>query len=179
MSPRFRQVATALLLVFGVQIWLVVGHGVWGSTRQIQWILGLAIISAIPPLARRVAKILDRLRRPSRRTRMITAAAIFIVTCPYLYFTASRQHRDFFPKVHDQRMYTLQSQMLARGRLWMPQHPVADSFETFYVLVKPVYAPIYFPGTALMYVPGVWLHWPTWVMPLLIAGAIAALTYLI
>ena len=57
--------------------------------------------------------------------------------------------------------------MLARGRLWMPAHELADFFESFHIFVRPVYASIYFPGTALMYVPMVWLKLPFWALPVM------------
>ena len=47
----------------------------------------------------------------------------------------------------------------------MPPHELADFFETFHVFVEPVYAPMHFYGTALLYVPTVWLHLPIWLMP--------------
>jgi len=59
----------------------------------------------------------------------------------------------------------------------MPQHELADFFDTFHILVRPVYASIYFPGTALLYVASIWLNLPPWVMPLLAAGASVALLY--
>jgi 4-amino-4-deoxy-L-arabinose transferase-like glycosyltransferase len=68
-------------------------------------------------------------------------------------------------------------QMLARGRLWMPAHPLAEFFESFQVIERPVYASMYFPGTALMYVPTVWLRLPFWVGPALASGIIVALMY--
>ena len=64
--------------------------------------------------------------------------------------------------------------MLAEGRLWMPKHELADFFDTFYVLSRPKYASLYFPGAALLYVPTVWLGLPTWLMPIGVAGAIVA-----
>src|SRR5205085_1281309 len=95
----------------------------------------------------------------------------------YFIFTAFHQERDLFPKTHDDQSYLIQMQMLAHGRLWMPQHPLADFFDTFYVLARPKYASLYFPGAALMYVPTIWLHLPTWLMPALVAGAIVGLVY--
>ena len=77
-----------------------------------------------------------------------------------MYWTAIYQHRELFPKMHDERMHLLQVQMLARGRLWMPPHAVADSFESFHIFVKPVYASIYFPGASLLHVPAAWLALP-------------------
>src|SRR2546423_7239372 len=113
---------------------------------------------------------------PTRRRRW-TMLIVFGVAVAYLILTAFYQHRDLIPKFHDEHMHLLQMQMLARGKLWMRPHPLADFFETFHVFVKPVYASVYFPGTALLYLPAVWLHLPLWLMPLLVAGAIVALMY--
>jgi hypothetical protein len=74
-------------------------------------------------------------------------------------------------------MMLLQAQMLAHGKLWLPQHPCADFFETFYVFVKPVYAPIYFPGGALFFVPAVWLHVPAWMYSALVAAGVVTLLF--
>ena len=75
--------------------------------------------------------------------------------------------RDWFPRLHDEQRVLLQMRMMAHGRLWMPQHQLADFFETQHVFVKPVYAAMYFPGTALMYLPAIWLQLPTWLPPVL------------
>ena len=40
-----------------------------------------------------------------------------------------------------------------------------EFFESFHLLAKPVYASIYWPGTALMNAPGVWLGAGTWAPP--------------
>jgi 4-amino-4-deoxy-L-arabinose transferase-like glycosyltransferase len=40
-----------------------------------------------------------------------------------------------------------------------------------------VYASSYFPGTALLYLPAVWLGLSKWVLPLAMAGALAGMTY--
>jgi 4-amino-4-deoxy-L-arabinose transferase-like glycosyltransferase len=66
---------------------------------------------------------------------------------------------------------------MASGRLWMPALPQPDFFESFYILVRPAYCSKYFPGTALFFVPTVWLHWPTWLMPAMASGACVALVY--
>ena len=88
-----------------------------------------------------------------------------------------RQQRDLFPKYHDEHMHLVQMQLIAHGTLWRAPHPLADAFETFHVLTKPVYASIYFPGTAMLYVPAVWLGLPWWLLPLLAAGASVGLFY--
>jgi hypothetical protein len=68
-------------------------------------------------------------------------------------------------------------QIMARGRLCMPAIPVPDFFESFYILVTPAYCSKYFPGTAMFFVPTVWLHWPTWLLPAMASGACVALVY--
>src|SRR5205814_1552979 len=67
--------------------------------------------------------------------------------------------------------------MLLHGRLWMPQHPLADFFDSFHLITRPVYASKYFPGTAMVYAPGLALHLPYWLMPALAAGAVVGLVY--
>jgi hypothetical protein len=67
--------------------------------------------------------------------------------------------------------------MLAAGRMWMPAHPAADSFDSPYVIVRPFYASMYFPGTALALVPAVWLGLPWWVTPLVLSAASAGALY--
>ena len=83
------------------------------------------------------------------------------------------------PQVHDEFSYLIQMRMLATGHLWMPAIPLPDFFETFYVFVSPVYASMYFPGAAMMYVPALLLHLPYYVAPLAASGVCAALLYLI
>ncbi|MEA2734959.1 MAG: hypothetical protein QOE14_1410 [Humisphaera sp.] len=177
MSPTLRRISTLLLLVVGVEIWLVIGRGQYGSSPPLHVMIPLIAVASLPPVYRRVANWLERLRHPSPRARMITALAVFAAATTFLIWTGFYQDRNLFPRVHDEQMHGLQVQMLSRGRLWMPQHPAADSFETFYVLTRPVYASCYFPGTALVYVPAMWLHLPYWLMPALVAGLGAAMLY--
>ncbi len=125
----------------------------------------------------RLVGVLDRLRDPSQRQRRWIAVGVFVISVSYILLTSALQGRDFVPKFHDEFMHLLQMRMLAQGRLWLAEHPLADFFETFHVLVKPVYASIYWPGTALLYLPVVWLHLPCWIGPLLVAGFSAALFY--
>jgi 4-amino-4-deoxy-L-arabinose transferase-like glycosyltransferase len=56
-------------------------------------------------------------------------------------------------------------------------HPLGDAFQSFHVLVQPLYTSIYFPGTALINVPMVWLHLPHWLIPLLLSGIAVGLVY--
>ena len=122
-------------------------------------------------------RVLDRVRHPSQAAVERTALLVGVLATVYFTFTAFHQDRDLFPKTHDEGSYLLGMRMLAAGRLWMPRHELADFFDTFYVLVEPVYASIYFPGTALMYAPSVWAGWPTWALPVVASGAIVGLLY--
>lgn len=183
MGPRSRQVWTVLLLGLGAALWLWVeyraealhGHGL----GPVRWLLiGTAAAAGwFPGIRRVVVGALHRIRNPLPRALERATVAIGFAAACYFVFTAFYQDRDLFPKTHDEGSYIIGLRMLARGRLWMPQHPLADFFDTFYVLVRPVYASLYFPGTALLSVPGDWLGWPTWVIPVLAAGAVVGLVY--
>ena len=87
--------------------------------------------------------------------------------------------RILLPYWHDENFYRLQTTFLVHGKLHMPELALPDFFDVPYVFVRPVYAAAYFPGTALLHVPAVWLHLPYSVMPLFIAGVTLALLYLI
>ena len=173
-----------MLLAAGVGAWVWVERQATGELEQpglgiVRWIILLAAVavSLLPPVSRGIAAGLDRIRNPSPRAAERAALAIGVLSAGYFLFTAIQQGRDLFPKTHDEGSYAIQMQMLARGRLWMPQHPLADFFDTVYVIVRPVYASQYFPGTALMYVPSVWLGWPKWLIPVIAAGAVVGLLY--
>jgi hypothetical protein len=148
---------------FGLRRWLVVAAAV--------------TVAVIPPVSRTIGAGLNWARYPSPRARAVTATAIALLASAYFLFTALNQGRDLFPKTHDDQSYYLQMQMLAVGRLWMPQHPLADFFDTFYVLSRPKYASLYFPGAALLYVPTIWLGLPTWLMPIGVAGAVVGVLF--
>ena len=98
---------------------------------------------------------------------------------PTLYVLAELRGRILLPIWHDENMYRLQTTFLAHFKLAMPALPLPAFFDVPYVYVTPVYAPIYFPGTALLHVPAAWLHLPYFITPLLIAGVILTLLYLI
>ena len=183
MGPRHRQLLTIALLGTGVALWAWVerragvlhGHGL----GPVRWMLiGLAAGGGLVPGVREfVLAALDRIRHPSPRALEWATFGVSTGATCYFVFTAFLQDRDLFPKTHDEGSYVIGLRMLARGRLWMPRHELADFFDTFYVIVKPVYASLYFPGTALLYAPSDWLQWPTWVMPVVAAGAVVGLVY--
>jgi hypothetical protein len=174
---KFDFVVLGLLLVFGVQLWFLAGHGIWLTLRQFQFAAGAIVLMCVPPVHRRMAATFERVRHPSRRTRAFVAVVIAIVASAYLVFTAWRQGRPFEMSYHDEFMYRLQTTLMAHGRLWMPAHPLADFFDTFYVFTQPVYGPQSFPGTALLFAPSVWLHVPWWLFPVLAGGVIVGLVY--
>src|SRR5215211_6859342 len=123
--------------------------------------------------------VLELLRNPSPRGKLYAFVGVSVLSALYLTCSTIWNERDLLPKSHDENSYAIQTQMLARGRLWMPQHELADFFESFQMLARPVYASIYFPGSALMYVPGVWLGLPPWVMPVIVSGLGVGLAYLL
>lgn len=183
MGVRTSQLWTSVLLGLGVVTWCWVeyraaimhGHGL-GPLRIIL-IATAAALALVPRVRRTVTALLDRLRHPSPRAQEWATFGVSAAATCYFVFTAFLQDRDLFPKTHDEGSYVIGLRMLARGRLWMPQHELADFFDTFYVITKPVYASLYFPGTALLYAPSDWLGWPTWVMPVIAAGAVVGLVY--
>lgn len=177
-SPAFDRIVALLLLALGVQLWLTVARSHYGTTRQLTFAAAVLVIGLIPWVNRPVARWLARLRqRPSNRVLTLSAIAVALAASGYLLFTAWFQDRTFAPIFHDEHMLLIQAQMLARGRLWMPGHPLHAFFDTFHVFVQPVYAAMHFPGTAMLHVPGIWLGLPLWVMPLLIAGAAVGALY--
>lgn len=162
------------LLALGLALWLIAVIAQRSWPEQIPAFAALLIsaaLIAIPPIRRRCLVLLDRLANPSPHTRFLAAAAITALSFLYLAFTAHWQDRYLGPYWHDEHSYLLQAHMLAlEGRLWMPAHEVGEFFESIFVFSQPVYASLYFPGTALALTPGVWLHLPTWVMPMLITS---------
>ena len=183
MGLRTRQVWTAVLLGLGAGLfWLVE----WSALRRhghgpgpVRWGLLAAAVGAalVPRVHRPVNRLLGRIRHPSDRALEWATLGIAAASTGYFVFTAFLQDRDLFPKTHDEGSYVIGLRMLARGRLWMDQHPLADFFDTFYVITKPVYASLYFPGTALLYVPTDWMKWPTWVMPVVLSGVAVGMVY--
>ena len=165
------------LLFLGLCIFVALG-----PIRSLGWqrwltIAALTAIALMPPISRTIDQLLNRLSNARSSTRRWSPLAVFLVATAYLILSAFLQDRDLFPKTHDECSYYLGMQMLARGRLWMPAHPLADFLQSFYVLFKPVYASIYFPGTALMFVPAIWLNLPVWLLPAMVGGAITALLF--
>src|SRR5690349_15082908 len=114
----------ALLALLGAALYAVDFDFHW------RYVAAVAVggLTLIPAVARPRSRGLERLRKPRRRARWGIAAVLFGASVYYFLLSASLAERDLYPKFHDEFMYLLQSQMLARGRLWMPQHPLAEFF---------------------------------------------------
>ncbi|HEY7087774.1 MAG TPA: glycosyltransferase family 39 protein, partial [Tepidisphaeraceae bacterium] len=179
LRPGVRSWVAGLLVIVGIQCWLIFGRSDYGRNIQLKLLLATLILGLIPPVNRLFGAFLDRIRRPSPQAMWITAVTIAILSALYFPFTGWYQGRNFMPKWQDELSYMIQFQMLSHGRLWMPQHPLADFFDSFQLLVKPVYASIYFPGAALMYTPMKWLGLPYWIASAAATGVVVGLVYLI
>jgi hypothetical protein len=179
LSPLARKVVVVLLLVFGVQLWLTVGRSDFGTNLWKTLLVAAGLLVAGALSGRFFIRLLDRIRQPSTRARMIAATGIAIFATSYLIFTGWRQGRNFQPKWQDEQSYVIQFRMLAHGRLWYPKHELADFFDSFQVIVDPVYASMYFPGAGLWYAPAQLVRLPFWFMSALACGVATALLYLI
>lgn len=53
------------------------------------------------------------------------------------------------PRIHDEFSYVLMSNTFASGRIANPTPPLPEFFDTFHILMRPVYASKYFPAQGL------------------------------
>ena len=176
--PLAFRVAVGLLLAAGV-LFYALGH-YSPPPFEIPWLLvTLAVlgITALPAVHRPAAAALDKLRRPSPPTRRRIAVGVGAAVTLYLASSNILLDRGLGPGIHDEHSYLLQTTMLSHGRLWMPSPPVPDFFDSFHLLVRPVYGSIYFPGTALLFTPLMMLGLSKAAVALLLTGAAAALAY--
>lgn len=150
-----------------------------GSRRLILigWLVLMASCSAIPQFQRLLLGLIRRLRQTTVVARRRTTILIFILATSYLLLTARLQHRDFNLNIQDEMMYVVQAQLLARGHLFLPAHPMADFFQELFIFNTPVYASMYFPGTSLLYALAILLHIPNWLLAAGVSGAAVALLY--
>jgi hypothetical protein len=176
-------VVRVLLAIAGVILWVILGGAESGGPSAliailVALLLGGALL-ANRAAARRADQLLDRLERPTPRGRAITAALVAVAIYAYLVVTATVYNRMFSPVLHDEHCYVIQARMLARGRLWMPRHELADFFDSFHLITDRVYAAKYSPGTALLWVPAAWTGIDFWIISVVVASACAALLYLV
>jgi hypothetical protein len=140
-------------------------------------ILCATAIAWIGPLAASIDRAIDRLGTFTQQRPVHASVLAGILTTAYLIVTALTSHRHLYPAMHDEFSYLIQAHQIAGGHFWKPAHPLASFFDCFQLLVQPVYASAYFPGTAVLYVPGIWLHLPPFVTTLSISGVIAGLIF--
>jgi 4-amino-4-deoxy-L-arabinose transferase-like glycosyltransferase len=168
-----RLVWTLVLLNIGAGLWWLSGNDI--PLLRCNIVLATVAITIVPGFSGKLTSALERMRQLSPPARWKLALGLGAIASIYLAATAFIQGRDLFPKMEDECSYVLGAQMLAHGRLWMQAHPLQDFFETFWVIVKPVYCSCYFPGTALLFAPMFWLHTPYWLLPVVVSGGIVAM----
>jgi 4-amino-4-deoxy-L-arabinose transferase-like glycosyltransferase len=173
-TPRARLI-TGFAVAIGASFWLLAGNDV----LLVRWVVVVAVVGVamIPPVNRALGKLLERLRNPSQRTAEWTGVIVGVLATAYLVGTAMLQERPLAPRMLDECSYAIGAQLLAHGHLWLPQHPLADFFDSFFLTVRPVYSSIYFPGTFVAFAPAVWFGWPTWIIPVVLSGASVGLLY--
>jgi hypothetical protein len=185
-THRFRQIAGWTTLAASLCIWPILFGGVdspfltigpWGKLPLLIFASVVLILAGWAPSREGLCQLMEivRARIGHRRSRASLAVAAFAAV--YLTVTLLGQHRPLYPYFHDENSYLIQAHQFAAFRLWEPAHPLADFFDSFQLFTKPVYASAYFPGTAILYVPGVWLHLPPWVTSIAIASAVAGLLF--
>jgi len=179
LSPRTAKWLLPLLLILGVQCWLVLGQGNYGHFDKLAAISLAIFLGLIPPVNRALSRCWNSLAHPTPALRRCIALLTWIGSSLLIYWTEIFQHARFKPMFADEFSYLIQMHMLARGRLWMPALPLPRFFDSFYILVTPAYASMYFPGMAMMYFPSLLLHLPYTVFTLAAGGLCAAMFYLV
>jgi hypothetical protein len=174
LSPRAR-IATGVALAIGALFWFLAGN----DMLPVRWAVVAIVVGValIPPVNRLLAGLLERLRDPSPRATEWTGVVVGVAATAYLVGTAFFQERPLVPRMFDECSYAIGAQLLAHGRLWLPQHELADFFDSFFLTVRPVYSSIYFPGTFVAFAPAVWFGWPTWIIPVVLSGITVGLLY--
>jgi hypothetical protein len=179
LNPRLARWLVPILLLFGIECWLVLGAGDYGPPRKSRILLACLIAGLIPPINRAFNRLYIAIASPSPRTRRLICLAIWIASTFFLYWSQVYEKIPLHPKWEDEFSYLIQMRMLAHGHFWLPPIPLPRYFETFYIYVTPVYASMYFPGAAMMYVPALWLGLPYYAGPLAVSGLCAVMIYLV
>lgn len=120
---------------------------------------------ALPPLTLGATRLLERRWFP---------VVIGLITA--VFFAIVWGGLNQVAVIHDEAAYLLQARLYASGHWTAPGLPMPEFFEQYHVLVTPVLTPKYFPGHAIMLVPGIWLGLPG-LMPVLMLGLCGALTF--
>jgi hypothetical protein len=181
MRPWLRYFVVIGLLIFGLESWLTFLHGLYGRYYQPRAILIAVLVAAVWPVSTRFLKLMNLCDAYLAKRRGRTAVIIGIGAFIYFCFLPIDPNNGLYLKFHDEHSYMVQAHMLAQGRLWMPTYPaeIQPFFDNFHLILDRVYASIYFPGTALTLVPGIWLHLPYWGMPTITAALAVPFFFLI
>jgi hypothetical protein len=176
---KIRKPLTLLILAVSITCWW--RWAGFGSITPYQIAaISIALLATIvPALHSAVARLANWLNVTLAPRRDHMTLAIGLLTGIFLLIFAAWNKDSLFLKINDEHAYMIGAQMAAVGRLWMPAYPhdVAPFFDALCMIGDRVYAPMYFPGTALAAVPFIWLRLPFWLMPLLSASVCAALFY--
>src|SRR5579862_5830780 len=123
-SPPFAGVAAVLLLIVGIQFWLLFGGGNYGRHHAVWWIAIAVIAGIIPPIRRIIDRAWESVSGIIFQKRVLIACAIAVIVAPLLYWMERSQGISLRLYFHDDFSYWLQMHMLARGRLWEPALPL-------------------------------------------------------
>lgn len=122
---------------------------------------------ALPPLTLGITRILSRRWVP---------VIIGIITAVFFAWVWGGLNQ--VAVIHDEAAYLLQARLYAGFHWTAPGLPIPEFFEQYHVLVTPVLTPKYFPGHAIMLIPGIWLGLPG-LMPVLMLGLCGALIFVV
>ncbi|MGC4030992.1 MAG: glycosyltransferase family 39 protein [Tepidisphaeraceae bacterium] len=175
-----RRIAGVFAVIFGLALcWQLTQTYDGTQAGRVVIPLALAGLATYADHRRPFERWLPALSSYFKQHRYRVAAFIFALSVVYFYGSAWICRRAFHPTWHDDNMHAVQVMMLAKGYLWHAPHKLPEFFDTFHIFVDPVYAPIHFPGTAILNVAGVWLGLNWSVIPVLLASAGCALLFLI
>jgi hypothetical protein len=168
-----------------IQYWLARHYPLFGHDGLYE--SGLACVAVAflaclaPPIHRLVNNSIRRCDAALNGRRGRAAILVMIAVAGAMLLQAWWRRDTLFTKLNDEHSYMIGARMLARGRLWMPPYPagVADFFDALSMISDRAYASMYFPGTALIYTPGVWLGLPFWITSILVASVTAGFLYLV
>jgi hypothetical protein len=178
-SHPFRRLVCLFLLLCGAIYWeQFFGFSTLGAI-PIAGLLAAALAGLIPTFHQHLAKFALRVNRALAGRERLTAVLLAFIVAIYLTAFALCSRDRLFLKLNDEHAYMIQAHMLARFRLWMAAYPPAVSpfFDALAMIVDRVYAPMYFPGTALALTPFVWLGLPFWAMTVTASALAAGLLY--
>lgn len=147
------------------------------SLAQIVLVAAACIAMAWPVSRRAIVSVYTKMNWQMRRHRLGTGVAVAGGSALFLIAVSLHAGRSLKLAWHDEHAYAIQVQQLMAGAYWEPAHALGDFFDSHYLLIKPVYAAIYFPGTAIVHLPGALLGLPFWVTAVLVSAIAAAMVY--